>query len=682
MPRIRITTPDGHSREVPLAPGRSTLGRGADCTIPVDHSTLSRAHAAIEETGGGLAVVDLGSRNGVRAGGKTVARLDLVPGTKFTLGKVDFELLGEGPAPAPVPAPAPAPALHEEGDTDRLPDDASPRSPLLFAAAGLGGLAVAGIVLTLIMSDAKARKPERKPATARTVVQNADLPPAPAPEPAAVPPPDRREPAPAALPDPEDPRDGEVRVRFRDGTARVGKLLRRTKFEIEIAALENGAAVNETYPIEDVLRIGDETVRPDWDAVFRRRFLAAKNEADFAALDAWCRKYGWDKGRREILEARGAESPPDTPGGDISAATKQVRFMGRLYDPQELRADGRLDARGRLVLPDTDLRIAREFHFDLLGRAPTEAEVQAAGAETRGELADRLLRSVEHFEMWYEEELFYFLLLDNFHPATERLTSIPKRLSAGALTLPDAVHEIVISQYFNHRNPGNDTYVTVILEQLLGIVVQDQPMLLKVGKQMYDGYEGKLFNESGASQSDLVSIVLKQKGFHEILLQRLHRGLTGEAIPAGLLEQAVARVAADPKAFHEVQKEWLLGDDYLARAQGLRRKSDHQFIRSLYVDLLGRRPTWEEFRSFRNALQALADPTPIRSVLAKVMADSKEMAEPKASDAKQWVRDTFRKLVGRSPTESEVSAFAAAVEKGKARLAIQAIIDSEEYQHY
>ncbi len=45
-----------YSREILLAPGRNTVGRGADCTIPVDHSTLSRTHAAIEESGGALAV--------------------------------------------------------------------------------------------------------------------------------------------------------------------------------------------------------------------------------------------------------------------------------------------------------------------------------------------------------------------------------------------------------------------------------------------------------------------------------------------------------------------------------------------------------------------------------------------------------------------------------------------------
>jgi len=80
--------------------------------------------------------------------------------------------------------------------------------------------------------------------------------------------------------------------------------------------------------------------------------------------------------------------------------------------------------------------------------------------------------------------------------------------------------------------------------------------------------------------------------------------------------------------------------------------------------------------------QALADPTPIRSVLAKVMVDSEQVKTGKIDNPTQWVQDLFGRMLGRAPGEKETEAFVQAVKDGKAKLAIQAIVDSEEYQNY
>jgi hypothetical protein len=710
MPRLRILLPDGHSREHVLGPGRTTIGRSAECTVCVDHPTLSRQHAAVEEVADVWVVVDLGSKNGLRVDNRQVLRAPLKAGARFRCGKAEFEFLeGEGapagepagsasaPVPGPQPPPPPprpsgapnaeaqTPAAAEAGDETReIPEIARPRRIAPYVVGAISGLAAAGGIFAFLVLDG-ASKP-RTPAKAERTAEKKDVaaPPgaqklteSPAPPPSEPPP---EEAPPRSLPDPEEPGPGEVRVRFRDGTALIGKVLKRTKFEIEIERVASGKTLRETYGIDEVLRVGDETVRPDWEAIFERKLAAAKTETELLALLAWCRANGYPAGQAALLEKLKKDTVGDAP--PPGEKPKTVRWRGKETDPQELRADGRMDARGRLVLPADELRYVREVHFDLLGRGPTDAEVQAAAAESPAQMLDRLLTSVECFETWYEEELYYFLLLDNFHPATERMLSIPKKLSAGTMTIPDALHEIVICQYFNHRNPGNDTYVTVILEQLLGIVVQDQPMLLSAGKKMYDGYEGKLFGQTGKSQADLVSIVMKQESFYEVVLKRLYKRVCGIEIGARALENNVPRVMADHKAFHDIMREWLMDDAYLSRVPKLRRKTDHQFIRTLYVDLLGRRPTYDEFRLFRNALQALADPTPIRSVLAKVMVDSEQTKVGKIEEPKAWVKDVFVRMLGRAPTETELETFSDAVKKGKPKLAIQAIVDSTEYQHY
>ena len=699
MARLRITTPDGHSREHALGPGRTLIGRGSDCQIVVDHPTLSRQHAAVEMEGGVWTVMDLGSKNGIRVEGRQVMKAALRPGDRFRCGKAEFTFSGETARPDDIPtridaaaAQAPRPtaapgdlngprAEHAADDeiTTEIPELTS-RKTLVLALAGLGGLAAAGVLVAFMLYDGGAAKPEAPKTVAQAPAKPEPVVPAkPDPEPAPVKP---VEPAKRPLQDPEAPREGEVRVRFRDGTARVGKVMSRTKFDLEVECIVGGKPVRESYGIEEVLKIGDETVRPDWGAIFARKLEAAKTDTALRSLEAWCRKYGYADGREVVMELLAAGTEPAKPPDAGTAKSKTVRYAGRDRNPDELRAEGKMDARGRLVLGPDELRYTRDVHFDLLGRSPTEDDVQRAASESRAETVDRLLKSVECFETWYEEEVYYFLLLDNFRPATDRMLSIPKKLSAGAMTIPDAIHEIVICQYFNHRNPGNDTYVTVILEQLLGMVVQDQPMLLKVGKQMYDGYEGKLFGETGRNQADLVTIVIKQKRFHELILERLHKRVAGAPIRPVVLANNVDRVVADPKAFHEVMKEWMLDDEYIARASKLRKKSDHQFIRGLYTDLLNRRATYDEFRLFRNALQALADPTPIRSVLAKVMVDSEQVKAGKTTDAQQWVKDLYVKMLGRMPNEKELATFAPVVKDGKAKLAIQAIVDSEEYQHY
>jgi pSer/pThr/pTyr-binding forkhead associated (FHA) protein len=688
MPTLRAFLPDGHTRDFPVTSDSVTIGRDAPSDIAVGSPTMSRVHARLAKEAGFWMIADNGSRNGVRLDGRLVAKAPVGRGTRFKLGKVEFELVEDGGEAAPAaataaPADDPAPEAGRaedphERDTDAI-DVPRSRTPLLIAGAGVAGLAVAAGVFALITGLDPAPKPAR-PAPARVTSQKVTLPDKAPAKPSDIA--EEKPPEPAF--DPEKPREGEMRVRFRDGTARVGVVKKRTDFEIEVSFLEGGAEKTETWPIEAVLRIGTETVRPDWNRIFKAKLASAKGtRAALVDLDAWCVKHGWDKGRREIAELLADATPvgDDTKKPDLVPPGK-TRFAGSLRDTQELRAEGKLDARGRLVPSSEDLRFIREAHFDLIGRSPRPAEVQKSAAESRAEMVRRLSRSVEHYEAWFDDELYYFLLLENFRPATPRMLSIPRRLAEGALTVPDAIHEIVISQYFNHRNPGNDTYVTVVFEQLLGMVVQDQPMLLKVGKQMYDGYEGKVFNLAGASQSDLVYIVRQQKRFHEMLLERLHLRYTGEAIAAPVREAGAARVMADARAFPDVVGEWLLNDDYASRASKLRRKSDHQFIRSIYVDLLDRAPTYEEFRLFRNALQALADPTPIRSVLAKVMVDSDSYDPGKIGNAKEWVTDQFEKFLGRRPNAQELDTFSAAAGKGKAKIVIQAIVDSIEYQHY
>lgn len=335
---------------------------------------------------------------------------------------------------------------------------------------------------------------------------------------------------------------------------------------------------------------------------------------------------------------------------------------------------------------DEDRRAVRGMYLDLVGRVPTPIELMMAAGHDQEALADRLLGSLEFYENLYELELYYFLLLDNFRPKTPQMDSIPARLMNRQLSVKDAFQEIVISQYFNARNPGNDTFVSVVFEQLLGITVQDEPKLLDAGKAMYDGAKATIFGKQGDRQSDIVSIVMAEEGLATQLLGRHYERVIGRPASKGDLERWSAAFRVDPFAYEDIVREWVTSPEYAAAGATLRKKTDHMWIRSLFVDLLERKPSFAEYRNFRNAVQALSDSSPVRAVLSKVIVDSGQAVAPEfsAKEPRDFVVACFRRYLGRAPSPAESAAFTEALSQpdGRPELLIAAILTSAEYQHY
>jgi hypothetical protein len=355
------------------------------------------------------------------------------------------------------------------------------------------------------------------------------------------------------------------------------------------------------------------------------------------------------------------------------------------------------------AVPATDIdpaarRVTRELFIDLLGRTPTDEELGRWAPLADEERVDRLLSSVDVWRNWFDDEAFYFLLIDQFRPVSDRLAAVPEGMAKGETTFRDAHREFALSAEFNARNPGNDTYVTVVLEQFLGIEVQKEPRVLAAGKKMYDGAVARLFDQKGENQSDVVRITLAQPAYADLFLRRMETRYFGAELPKADHDAALSLVSSDASLFKQVLREWLLSDRYCGATRAPKAKSDMQFIRSLFVDLLGRAPAYEEFRNMRNALLAVADPKPLRGVLAKVLLDSGAAIAPSAAaaaaapgstgvtadQADSQVRELFRRLLGRDPTRPEHAAFTAALrEPGTTwRTAALALLTSPHYQYY
>jgi len=341
---------------------------------------------------------------------------------------------------------------------------------------------------------------------------------------------------------------------------------------------------------------------------------------------------------------------------------------------------GRLDPRR--------LKLIRRLYYDLKWRGPRLEELQRWYPRTHEEMVDAFLADEETWAAWYERQLYYFLLLDRFRPKAHRLTTLPERVAKKEADVPRALQEIVRSQFFNARNPGNDTYCTVVLEQCLGMVVQERRgrRALERAKRMYDGYKTRIFRTEGRSQADFVRIVFRQPALFEHLLARTYRDLHGEEIDRRRLEREAEVAAKSPFGFREVLREWLRAPAYAGAVGEARTKGEIPFVRALFLDTLGRLPGYEELRDVRNAFLSLADPTPIRLVMGRMLLESREARVPRAvADPRAFVRRSFLRLLARPPTDAELAAFAGGLEddpRVTPRVVLWTLLSSAEYQTY
>jgi len=341
-----------------------------------------------------------------------------------------------------------------------------------------------------------------------------------------------------------------------------------------------------------------------------------------------------------------------------------------------------------VVLDLKDARRVRALYLDAYGRTPSEGELELASGARTSSVLRSLCRGPEFWQQWYEEELFYFLLVDNFRPEdVARGEALPDRLMAGEIHLLDAVRTLVSSSAFNRANPGNDTFVSVVFEQLLGLTVQDQPAILEAAKKMYDGHRASLWGMEGRSQADVVRIACAQPAYAERIVRRQHERIVGRSPGRKDVQRWAKQLRDDPGGFPELVREWLGSETYALRLQSLRKKSDRQFVRGLYVDLTGEPPSLETMQRHRTALAAVADAGPLRSVIARVLLESAGSGYPPRRDpvdARPLVRAIFQRFLGRSPQPEELEAFAVVYEQCECEpsMLVRAVTTHQEYQYY
>lgn len=322
------------------------------------------------------------------------------------------------------------------------------------------------------------------------------------------------------------------------------------------------------------------------------------------------------------------------------------------------RIDG-IDS-GEERIDGIDSGTLRSLSFDLLGRPPYESERSKWIGESLEAYVDDCLEREELWSSWVDEQLYYFLLIDNFRPLSERILELPGKLHSGSLRVLDALRSIALCASFDRRNPGPDTFVTVVMEQFLGIEVQKRTADLEAGKRLYDGRQGSFLGSKGSSQSDVVRIALADQRTLTHFLAREHQRLLRSSAPKRDLSAWARAMRQGDRSFRQVLRSWLLSAAYLKRLSQRELMTNRIFVQALYVDLSDRKPEQDEARRLRNALDGLSSAGPLRSVIARLYLDSgraKLLKKSEIVDPTRWVAALFRRLLGRAPDATELGVF-------------------------
>lgn len=160
---LRIESGERLGEEVPLPEGATQFGRRADNAVILKDGSVSGQHAEIRVNGGDVQLLDLGSTNGTKIGGRKVERASLAHGDVVFLGSVKLAFFDAQMASA---APAPSPSAPEAGALERISAEKVSRS----GARSKRGLAALLVLVLLAGAVVTWRLVGRREAGARALV--------------------------------------------------------------------------------------------------------------------------------------------------------------------------------------------------------------------------------------------------------------------------------------------------------------------------------------------------------------------------------------------------------------------------------------------------------------------------------------------------------------------------------
>ncbi|QDV06069.1 hypothetical protein Poly30_15730 [Planctomycetes bacterium Poly30] len=330
-------------------------------------------------------------------------------------------------------------------------------------------------------------------------------------------------------------------------------------------------------------------------------------------------------------------------------------------------------------------RFLRALYHDLYGRAPLRSERQGWLGKPLVDLVEAALVDEASWRYWLDVQLYYFMLIDRFEPVGTSLDELPERLASRRISPRDALHRIALTPSFELRNPGADTFVTVIMEQFCGIEVQRSTRELEIGKSAYDGGTGTFLGSKASSQSDVIQIAVTHRDAARHFVSREYERLFRTRCDRKQAARWGKEIQKSPNEMFALYRAWFASPEYAERVERGAPLSNQVWVRSVYVDLGDVIAPDEEVEALRGALDSLGDPVPLRSLIVRMLLDAEGTRSPRGPEIGEpgpWIDATFDRLLGRQPTDMERTQFLKVCEDGPdgPELVLYTLLTSPEYQ--
>lgn len=331
---------------------------------------------------------------------------------------------------------------------------------------------------------------------------------------------------------------------------------------------------------------------------------------------------------------------------------------------------------------ETDrLRQIRRLYLDVLGRAPTPAEVLSDEYVGVKNLAQNILLRAEAGRAWYEGITARFGLYGDFRPTSQEALDLPLQIPSAMPSPADVERTLALDPAFLRRHPPGRSLAMAIA----GLFFDREPREeeLEIARKLAAGTSVRINEAEVTTESHWLREITKTKEFVSAAVKRRIDRFLPSGDAARTLPVALKALRDRGGAWRALQIQLLTSPSYRKRTR-LRPKDNLTFVRSLFFDLLERKPTDRELASLLHAVgQMPGDSAPL-AALAKVMIDSGDVPLPllvHIKDGPRWLTDRFLRYLGRRPTPAEVKVYGAALlhPEGGVELVVQALLTGPEY---
>ena len=163
MPKLSVTTESGGKVTHELTDELITIGRAPENVIVIDEFSVSGRHAQLQLIGETYQLKDLGSTNGTRVNGQTIAEAQVRVGDRLRFGKIEARFESDVSS-GTQPLPQLAEIESKPAESSARPEDFANASPFrerkkekdpartaMFAAAALALLVFLGSMIAVLL---------------------------------------------------------------------------------------------------------------------------------------------------------------------------------------------------------------------------------------------------------------------------------------------------------------------------------------------------------------------------------------------------------------------------------------------------------------------------------------------------------------------------------------------------